>query len=242
MITLLRHSQRRHVRRDKQEVWSCIWDKDHRDQMASGFGFLVAFDELRLSPGDSTEPHADNEAEVFTYVYKGALSRQDSAGNSGVIHAGEFQRMSTGRLIRHKETCVSRSGWVHMFRISLRPSVVGIDREHEQKRFTAAQRRNLLCVVASSDGRKGSLRIHQDALVCSSIVEPGHHLVHELEPGHCAWLHMVYGEATLNDVVLTRGDGVGVDHEPSVSLTVHEDTEILLVDLHQGGTTRLHND
>jgi redox-sensitive bicupin YhaK (pirin superfamily) len=94
-----------------------------------------------------------------------------------------------------------------------------------------AQRRNALCVVASTDGRKGSLRIHQDALVCSSILDSGNHLVHELVQGRRAWLHIIYGEATLNDIVLTQGDGVGVTNEPSVSLTVQENTELLLVDL-----------
>ena len=240
MIMLLRHSERRQVRCGKQEAWSSVWAEDHPAPIR-GFGVLVAFDELRLAPGNSTEPHADNEAEVVSYVYQGALSQQDSAGYSGVVHAGEVQRMSTGRLIRHKETCVG-SGGVHLFRISLRPSVAGIDREQEQKRFTAAQRRNLLCVVASPDGRKGSLRIHQDALVHSCILEPGHHLVHELEPGRCAWLHMVCGEAVLGDLVLTRGDGVGVADEPSISITAQDDTEILLVNLQQSGATGLHND
>ncbi|MBN1656074.1 MAG: pirin family protein [Deltaproteobacteria bacterium] len=220
------------MQRGKQEVWHSFFaeDRDHPGPVAGGFGFLVAFDELRLPPGDSTEPHSDDEAEILTYVYKGALSQEDTAGNSGVIHAGEFQRMSTGR-IRHKETSVSRSDWVHSFQISLRPSEIGIDRDHEQKRFTAAQRRNLLCVVASPDGRKGSLRIYQDVLVYSAILEPGHHLAYELATGRTAWIHVVCGEATLDDIVLTQGDGCGIMNEPSVSLTVQENTEMLLIDL-----------
>jgi redox-sensitive bicupin YhaK (pirin superfamily) len=168
---------------------------------------------------------------MVTYLYRGALSQKDSAGNSGVIHAGEFQRMSTGNRIRHKQTNASRSDCAQVFRISLRSSEVGLDCAREQKRFTAAQRRNVLCVVASPDGRNGSLRIHQDALIHSSILDPGHHSVHELLPGRSAWLHIVYGEATLNDIVLTQGDGVGITNEPSVSLTVQENTEVLLVDL-----------
>ena len=231
MITLLRNGQRRNARRGKQEVWRSIFTKEHPAPITSGFELLIAFDELKLAPGDSTEPRSADEAENLTYVYKGALSQQDTAGNSGVVHAGEFQCMSTGRLIRHKETCVSRHDGVHLFRISLKPSEVGIAREQKQKRFTAAQRRNLLCVVASPDGRKGSLRVNQDALVYSSILEAGHHIVHELKPGRCAWLHIVCGEAILNDIVLAGGDGVGVADEPSVSITVHEATEILLVDL-----------
>ena len=231
MIKLLRNNQRRHVRRGKHEVWHSFFSEDLPGLLDSGFGFLLSFDELRLQPGASTEPHCEDEAEIVTYVYKGALSQEDSEGNSGVVHTGEFQRMSSGRRIRHKETSVSQTDCVHMFRISLRPAQAGIDRGHEQKHFTEAQRRNLLCFVASPDRRKGSLRIHQDVLVCSAILDPGHHLVHELAPGRTAWLHAVCGEATLNDIVLTQGDGVGVTNERSVSLTVQENTEILLVDL-----------
>lgn len=148
-----------------------------------------------------------------------------------VIHSGEFQHMSTGRSIRHKETNASRTNWAHIFRISLRPSEVGLDCVHEQKRFTAAERRNVLRVVASPDGRKGSLRIHQDAFVYSSVLNLGNHVIHELKPNRSAWLHVVSGEALLHELVLARGDGVGVAIEPSVSLTVQENTEILLIDL-----------
>jgi redox-sensitive bicupin YhaK (pirin superfamily) len=94
-----------------------------------------------------------------------------------------------------------------------------------------AQRHNLPCVVASPDGRKGSLRIHQDVVICSSVLDPGHHFVHELPPGRSAWLHAVDGQATLNDIILSRGDGVGFTLEPSISLTAQENTEVLLVEL-----------
>jgi redox-sensitive bicupin YhaK (pirin superfamily) len=106
--------------------------------------------------------------------------------------------------------------------MSLRSAQAGLVRNHEQKRFTEAQRHNLLCVVVSPDGRQGSLRIHQDALVCSAILDPGNHLVHELAPDRTVWLHVVCGEATINDLVLTQGDGVGITNERSVSFTVQE--------------------
>lgn len=229
MFTILRSDQRLHVQQGKQEVWHSFFKKS-TGPFVGGFGLLVAFDELRIPPGVSTEPHINDEAEVVTYVFRGALSQEDTSGSSNVLHAGEFQRLSTGRFIRHKETSVSRSDWGHIFRISLRPAVVGVSRDHEQKRFTAAQRRNLMCIVASPDGRKGSLRIHQDALVFSAIFESGHHLIHPLETARNAWLHILCGEVTLNDTVLTPGDGVGVTDEPSVSLTVQEYSEMLLVD------------
>jgi len=88
----------------------------------------------------------------------------------------------------------------------------------------------------------GGFGVLLDVLVCSSIVDPGHHLVHELRPGRSAWLHILYGEATLNDIVLIGGDGVGVTNQPSVSLTVEENTEILLVDLCRNESGRNKSD
>ena len=73
--------------------------------------------------------------------------------------------------------------------------------------------------------------IQQDALMFSAVLEPGQHVVHELSGGRIAWLHLVEGEATLGDTILTTGDGVGVTAERAVSLTAQSETEILLVDL-----------
>ncbi|MFH2002512.1 MAG: pirin family protein [Planctomycetota bacterium] len=231
MITLRRAMDRRHVQQDGQDSWLTFFPQDQPGPLVDDPGFMALFNEMRLPPDGNTAPYPHDEAEIVTYVYKGALAQENSTGRSGVIHAVEFQRMTLGRKIHHKERNASRTEWAHIFRIALHPSEVGLDWGHEQKRFTVAQRRNVLCVVASRDGRKGSLRICVDALIYSSILDPGHHLVHELLPGRSVWIHVVYGEATLNEIVLTQGDGVGVTSELSASLTVKENTEILLVEL-----------
>jgi redox-sensitive bicupin YhaK (pirin superfamily) len=231
MITLRRAKERHRDQLRKQEVWLTFGPRDRADPLAGGFGSLESLSENRLPPGGVSAAHPCQEAEIVTYMHRGALAQEDSKGSSGVVHAGEFQRMTIGRGIRYKETNASRTDWAHIFRISLRPSEVGLDGAHEQRRFAAAQRHNVLCVVASPDGRKGSLRVLQDALICSSVLDPGHHLVHELLPGRSAWLHVICGEATFHDIILAQGDGVGVTIERSVSLTAQENTEILLVDL-----------
>ena len=236
MITLRKNTERRHVKFGKRDSWLSFYYQKPPHSPTDAFGVLTAFNEIRLPPSGVSVPHPSEEAEIVTYAYKGALAQEDSTGNSGVLHAGEFQRMAIGSGIRHKETNLSLTDWAHVFRIYLHPSEVGLDCVHEEKRFPAAQRHNVLCVVASPDGRNGSLRILQDALICSSIIDPGHHLIHELLPGRSAWVHVIDGEATLHDIVLTQGDGAGVTMEPSVSVTAQENTEMLLVDL--GPTAR----
>jgi hypothetical protein len=231
MITLRRATERRHECRRKQEVWHTFYPEDRLNALADGFGSLEILNEDRLPPGAGVPRHPHHDAEIVTYVREGVLTHEDSTGSSGIIHAGEFQRMTARRGIRHSETNASRTDWAHLFQIWLRPSEAGLEPSHEQKRFCAAERRGVLCVVASPDGRRGSLRIHQDALMYSAMLDPGQHVVHELSQGRSAWLHLVQGEVTLGDIVLRTGDGAGVTAERAVSLTAREETEILLLDL-----------
>jgi quercetin 2,3-dioxygenase len=231
MITLRRAGERRHDRLRKQDVWRTLCAEDAADVLVGRFGALEALDERRLSPGAAIPRHPPVDAEIVTFVREGALAHEDSTGRSGVVHAGEFQRMTAARGTRHSESNASRTNPAHVFQVRLRPSEPRLDPGDEQKRFSAAERRGGLCAVASPDARRGSLRIHADAVLYSAILAPGHHVVHELRRGRSAWLHLVEGEVTLDEVVLTAGDGVGLSDERAVSFTASTASEILLVDL-----------
>jgi hypothetical protein len=230
MITFSRGKQRERDGRRRYELW-LTFSKGVADQVNHGFGTLEILNEAHLAPGAGVARHRHHDAEIITYVREGALAYEDSMGCSGVIQTGEFQRMTSGRGIRHIETNASRIDRAHVFQMGLRSWQAGLDPGYEQKRFSAAERRDGLCVVASADGRRGSLRLQQDALIYSAILDPGQHVVHELSPGRRAWLHLVQGEVVLGEVVLTAGDGAGFTDERAVSLTAREETEVLLLDL-----------
>jgi redox-sensitive bicupin YhaK (pirin superfamily) len=230
MITLRRANERHHNRRRRQEAWRTFSAGDHDDPLDGGFGALRMLNEDRLPPG-ARLGHSRHDAEIVTYVREGALAFEDSMGRSGIIQAGEFRYVSARQRGRHAETNLSRTAWAHVFQIWVRPSELGLEPSDEQKRFSSADRRGALCVVVSPDARRGSLRIHQDALLYSAMLDPGQHVVHELTQGRSAWLHIVRGDVTLGDVVLTTGDGVGVRAERAVSLTARAGTELLLLDI-----------
>jgi quercetin 2,3-dioxygenase len=231
MITLRRATERHHDRKRKLETWLTFEPQDREGILSDGLGNIEILKESRLAPGAGVPRTSGHDAEILTYVCEGALAYENSLGSSGVVQAGEFQRVTAGRGLHHSQTNASRTDWAHFFQIWLRPSEVDLDPGHEQKRFTAAQRRGGLCVVASPDARRGSLCIHQDALIYSALLDPGQHVVRELSQGRSAWLHVVQGEVILGDIVLTTGDGAGVAAERAVSLTASEEAEILLVDL-----------
>lgn len=231
MITLRRAEERQHDARRHQDVWLTFNPEERAGALANGFGALENLDESRLSPAGAVSRHPLHDAEIVTFVREGALAWEDSTGGSGLVQAGEFRRMTAGRGIRHSEANASRTHGAHVFQIWLQPAQAELEPSHEQKRFSVAERRGGLCIVGSPDGRRGSLTIHQDALVFSAVLDPGTHVAHELRPGRSAWLHVVQGEATLGDVVLGSGDGVGIASEIAVSLTARQETEVLLLDL-----------
>jgi redox-sensitive bicupin YhaK (pirin superfamily) len=234
MITLRRTAERRHDRRRRQEVWLTFHPQGPLDSLGAGFGPLQALNEERWSPGAGVPSHLVRDAEVITFVREGELEYQDSVGGSGVIRAGEFHRLTAGRGLRLTERNPSLLDWAHVFQIWLHPSEAGLEPGQEQRRFSAAERRGVLRVVASPGGRRGSLCLHQDAHLYSTLLDPGQHVIHEIAHGHRVWLHMVQGEAALNELLLTRGDGAGITDERAVSLTAREGTELLLLDLGAG--------
>lgn len=230
MIVLRRADERTYERRRKQEAWSTFSSSDPADPLAKGFGALQTLKEGRISPRAGIRQPA-RDAEIITYVREGTLAYQDALGQPGVIRAGEFQRMTAGHGIRYSEMNASPTDWAHVFQIWLRPSLEKLEPGHEEKRFTAAERRGILCVVASPDGRRGSLKLHEDALVYSTTLERGQHIIHELSPRRSAWLHLVHGSADFGTVTLNAGDGAGLSAERALSLTARKDTEVLLLDL-----------
>jgi quercetin 2,3-dioxygenase len=231
MISLRLTAERHHDRRLKREVWRTFDPADRTDCLADRFRALEAIDESRLPPRADVPRRVGGEGEIVTYVREGTVAYDDSTGHAGVIHAGEFQRMITAHGARHSESNASRVNWAHVFQIRMRRSKPELEPGREQKRFSAAERRGGLCVVASPDARGGSLRLGQDTWIYSALLEPGQHVVHELAPAHAAWLHVVQGEVTLDDFVLVTGDGAGVITERAISLTARADSEILLFDL-----------
>ena len=231
MITLRRATERHHDRQGAQEVWHTFHPAAEAGACRDGFAALAILDESRLAPGGDIRRQPQGDAEVVTYVREGALAQEDSMGRSGVVQAGEFQCRAAARGARGRETNASLSDPAHVFQLCLAPRPAGLEPRHEQRRFSTAQRRGGLCVVASPDGRSGSLRVDQDALMYSALLSPGQHVAHELSAARSAWLHVVAGEATFEGLVLTCGDGAGITAERAVSLTAREETEILLVDL-----------
>ena len=196
-----------------------------------GFGPLIVINEDKVAPGQGFGTHPHRDMEIISYVLDGALEHKDSMGNGSVLHYGDVQRMSAGTGVRHSEYNHSRTDGVHFLQIWIQPNVTGIPPSYEEKNFKPESKLGQLRLVASGDGRDGSVLIHQDASIYASILTGSDSLKHELAAKRIAYVHVIRGEVTVNGVALKGGDAAKISDESVVSLDQANAAEVLLFDL-----------
>jgi redox-sensitive bicupin YhaK (pirin superfamily) len=201
-------------------------DPDH-----TGFGPLLVINEDRVQPGGGFGTHGHRDMEIISYVLDGALAHQDSMGNGSVLRYGDVQRMTAGTGVRHSEYNHSQSELVHFLQIWIEPNVKGIPPGYEEKHFEPESKKGQLRLIASSDGREGSVTIHQNAAIYASILNGADQVEHPLAPGRNAYLHVIRGQVHVNGTELSTGDALKVTNESLISLSQAEAAEVLLFDL-----------
>ena len=204
---------------------------DYYDPAFMGFRSLRVINEDFVHSGRGFPTHAHRDMEIITYILEGSLEHRDSMGNGSVIRPGDVQRMTAGTGVSHSESNPSREQSVHLLQIWILPDQGGLKPGYEQKAFTDDQKQGRLCLVASEDGRDGSVTIHQDASVYATVLAAGDEVVHTLAPGRHAWLQVARGAVTVNGEDLDQGDGAAVSNEERVAITGREAAEVLLFDL-----------
>jgi redox-sensitive bicupin YhaK (pirin superfamily) len=148
-----------------------------------------------------------------------------------VIRPGEVQRMSAGTGISHSEYNASQTEPVHFLQIWIIPGETDLKPGYEQKAFPFDENRGRWTVVASKEGRDGSLTVHQDVEVWAARFAPGQQATFRLKPGRRAWAQMARGGATLNGASLRASDGVAASQEEILEFKAAEDAELLIFDL-----------
>jgi redox-sensitive bicupin YhaK (pirin superfamily) len=203
----------------------------YHDPEHVGFGPLLVINEDQVQAGQGFGTHGHRDMEIISYVLSGALEHKDSMGTGSVLHYGDVQRMSAGNGVRHSEFNHSHSEQVHFLQIWIQPNVTGIAPSYEEKNFTPESKLGQLRLIASSDGREGSVLIHQDAAIYAAIMTTGDSLKHELAAGRNAYVHVIRGEVSVNGVALQGGDALKITAETLVTLQDAKAAEVLVFDL-----------
>jgi len=231
MITIRKAEDRGHFDFGWLNTYHTFSFGDYYDPKHTRFGTLRVINEDFVQPGEGFPTHGHRDMEIVTYILEGALQHRDSMGTGSIIRRGDAQRMSAGTGVTHSEANPSSDEPVHLLQIWIFPREQGTQPDYEEKKFSDEEKHNRLRLIVSPDGSEGSVRIHQDAKIFASLLDPGQQVEHALADGRDAWLQVAAGSVNVNDNPLKQGDGAGIRKESKITITATEAAEILLFDL-----------
>jgi len=204
---------------------------DYYDSKYEQFRTLRVMNDDRVAGGGGFPNHPHRDMEIVTYVLEGALEHRDSMGNGSVIRPGDVQYMSAGTGVTHSEFNASKKDPVHLYQIWMFPDKQGHQPAYDQKNFSEVEKRGKLRLLASPDGRDGSVQIRQDNRLYATILGINESVRHELQPERHAYVQVARGSVKLNGKQLEEGDGAAISAEKSLELIGVKDAEVLLFDL-----------
>jgi redox-sensitive bicupin YhaK (pirin superfamily) len=222
-------SERGHANHGWLESYHTFSFADYYDPAHMGMSALRVINEDRVQSGRGFGTHGHRDMEIITYVLDGALAHKDSMGNGSTMRPGDVQRMSAGTGVTHSEYNDDRDGVTHFLQIWIEPDRRGVAPSYEQKHFPDAEKRGRLRLIASPDGRDGSVSIHQDARMYAGLFEGDESARLDLAPDRVGYVHVALGSVDVNGHRLSAGDAMTTDR--GIALRDGRAAEVLVFDL-----------
>jgi redox-sensitive bicupin YhaK (pirin superfamily) len=221
--------ERGHANHGWLDSWHSFSFADYHDPRHMGHGALRVINEDRIQQGSGFGAHAHRDMEIITYVLEGAIAHEDSIGTGSTIVAGDVQRMSAGTGVRHSEYN-AHAGETHFLQIWIEPQLTGIKPSYEQKHFSVDEKRGRLRLIASPDGRDGSVSMNQNALLYAGLFDGAERAKLEVGPGRKSYVHVARGKITVNGQALGAGDALKAG-PGAIALEGGQNAEVMVFDL-----------
>ncbi|MES2636214.1 MAG: pirin family protein [Pseudomonadota bacterium] len=201
------------------------------DRNWMGYSVLRVINEDVIAPAQGFGMHSHNDMEIITYILQGELSHKDSLGNVEIIQQGHVQRMTAGSGITHSEFNASNDKPVHLLQIWILPNQLNLTPGYEDKFFDTEKKLNQWCLLASQNGARDSLIVHQDIELYAAKLTADHLLNYIVKENRQVYLQIATGEVAVNGQMLKAGDAIMMSANESIQINAPESAEILLFDL-----------
>lgn len=231
MFTIRRSQERGHANHGWLDSYHSFSFANYYDPQHMNFRSLRVINEDFIAAGKGFGTHPHNDMEIITYVLDGAIAHKDSMGNGSTIQPGDVQRMSAGTGITHSEFNPSADQATHLLQIWIMPEQVGIAPSYEQKQFPRETKQGKFALLASRDGRDGSVTIHQDLNLYATVLANGESVAMAINPDRHYWVQVARGAVTVNSEALNQGDAIGLSTEATLSISATDAAEVLVFDL-----------
>jgi redox-sensitive bicupin YhaK (pirin superfamily) len=171
------------------------------------------------NPGDyigGFPDHPHRGFETVTYMLAGRMRHRDSAGNEGLLGAGDVQWMTTASGVVHSEMPQQENGLMHGFQLWLnlpgREKMKAPDyrdaRAHEIPTFTDSQGVDVKVIAGESHSVRGAFQKAVTEPVYLDIHLPaGARFAQTLPAGHNAFVYVYEGTVQIGDAAQTIAPG-----------------------------------
>jgi redox-sensitive bicupin YhaK (pirin superfamily) len=231
MLEVRKSEERGHARHGWLDSYHSFSFADYYDPDHVAFGALRVINEDRVQPGRGFGTHGHRDMEIVSYVLSGALEHKDNLGTGSVIRPGDIQRMSAGTGVLHSEFNPSATEATHFLQIWILPKFTGMQPGYEQKHFSGEQKRGRLALIASADGRDGSVTVHQDVSVYAGLFDGDETTALEMAAGRRLYVHVARGAVTVNGNQLNAGDALKMTDRRRLTIEKGRQAEVLVFDL-----------
>ena len=203
---------------------------DYREPARMGWGAIRVWNDDTIFAQSGFPPHSHADMEIVTFVRSGAITHQDSLGNTGRTGAGDVQVMSAGSGITHAEYNLEPEPTT-LFQIWIMPDRVGEQPAWGAHEFPKADRSGVWVTLAAGDAVGGEvLPIRADASVLAARLAAGETLEYTPDPARHLYLVAPTGRITVNGKVANSRDGIAVTGETRLEIHAEDDAEIVMVD------------
>lgn len=231
MLTVRRSGDRGHAEHgwltsDHSFSFAHYYDAQHM-----GFRSLRVINEDIIAPGKGFPMHSHRDMEIISYIVSGSLAHKDSLGNTEVIGSRGVQRFSAGTGVTHSEFNPSTTDPVHLLQIWILPDTQGLAPSYEQRSFPLESQRQQWRQLASRTPDAQSVKIHQDAAIYITALEPGESCSYSLTSQRHAWVQVIQGNIILNGTPLHAGDAAAVHAEAMLDVQAETAATVMLFDL-----------
>ena len=206
---------------------------DYYDPGRMGFGVLRVWndDHIKAGTGFGTHPHKDME--IITYVRRGAVTHEDSLGNTGRTEAGQVQVMSAGTGIRHSEHNLDDED-LDLFQVWIEPDEMNHTPRWDTRNFDRSQTSGgFQTLVSGRHGREhaDALLIHQDAAFMAAVLDAGEEVSVDIAPGRRAYLVPARGTVEVNGVIVSERGAAAIEREEHLTIKAPDGAEVVMLDL-----------
>lgn len=231
MIEIRPGASRGHANHGWLDSWHSFSFADYFDPAQMGWGSLRVINDDTVAAGAGFPTHGHRDMEIISIVLEGALEHRDSMGNGTVIRPGEVQRMSAGTGVTHSEFNPSQTERTRFLQIWIRPRTAGGAPGYEQKNLAPESTPGRWCLVASPDGRSGSVTVNQDASLFACVLDVGESISAPPTIGRLQYMHVISGSIRANGISLAASDGAKIRDEAALDIHAKESAKFLLFDL-----------